>query len=240
MSSDDSDGTSLPNTTISSGWFTESSVLWPGQRFSLALSGLSPSSILQSCITPYQSILVFDSAQHGRVMCLDGVIQTCTSDVRNYSEMMVHVPFLSLPYPPRSVLIVGGGDGAVLTEVLRHPGVEKVVVVEIDPGVIETARRHFPAIVRGSFDDPRVSVVHSDAADYLGTSSSSSPSPSPSPSSVPPSTFDVIINDASDPCGPSERLYSPAFFRDMRRALSPGGVVCSQVRKSRWKTTIRT
>ncbi|GMI12420.1 hypothetical protein TrLO_g2925 [Triparma laevis f. longispina] len=234
---------SSDNNGCSSGWFTESSVLWPGQKSSLALEGLRPSSVLYSSQSEFQSILVFKSAQHGKVLCLDGVIQFTERDEYCYAEMMSNLPIMSHdnPYsadrPPSllglaqpskittqiTVLIIGGGDGGVLREICRHSHIFKITLVEIDPTVITVTKKYFSHLDKGRpsvFDDPRLEIVHLDAADFLAEGEHLE-------------EFDVIINDSSDPCGPSERLYSPAFFEEMYKSLKPNGIVCSQC-ESMW------
>ncbi|GMH77541.1 hypothetical protein TrST_g5699 [Triparma strigata] len=210
------------NASINAGWFIESSVLWPGQKSSLALEGLRPSSVLFSDRSQFQSILVFKSAQHGKVLCLDGVIQFTERDEFCYAEMISNVPIMSHDGGshgnPKTILIIGGGDGGVLREVCRHGSVGKIILVEIDAKVIEVTKRFFDA--EGVFEDPRLEIVHLDAADFLAEGEHLE-------------EFDIIINDSSDPCGPSERLYSPAFFEEMYKSLKPGGIVCSQC-ESMW------
>ena len=156
------------NASINAGWFTESSVLWPGLKSSLALEGLRPSSVLFSDRSQFQSILVFKSAQHGKVLCLDGVIQFTERDEFCYAEMISNVPIMSHGGShgnPKNILIIGGGDGGVLREVCRHGSVGKIILVEIDAKVIEVTKRFFDA--EGVFEDPRLEIVHLDAADFL-------------------------------------------------------------------------
>jgi spermidine synthase len=156
---------SLPS-TLKSGWFTETETFWPGQKFSLALEEFSPKALLFHEHSDFQEVLVFRSAQYGNVLCLDGVIQLTERDEFSYHEMMTHLPLCSHARP-RRVLIVGGGDGGILREVCRHECVEKIVLVEIDPTVIRVCRQHFGQSTAVAFDDPRLSIVHQDAAAYL-------------------------------------------------------------------------
>ncbi|GMH59153.1 hypothetical protein TrRE_jg10254 [Triparma retinervis] len=210
----------ISSSSLSNGWFTESSLLWPGQRFSLSLDGHSASSILHQSTTPYQSILIFRSSHYGLVLCLDGVIQVTERDEFAYAECMSHVPMAASAAnngSARRVLIIGGGDGCVLREVLKHREVEEVVLVEIDEEIIRVAKAYLTGLHKGAFDDPRVRIINQDAFLFLMSPTS------------PAGTFDVIINDTSDPCGPSAQLYSPDFFRSMYSHLNPGGCVCSQV-----------
>jgi spermidine synthase len=109
--------------------------------------------------------------------------------------MLVNIPLCSAS-SPRKVLIIGGGDGAALFQVCLHPNVEQVTVVEIDPKVVEVVREHFPAFA-AAFDDPRVTIIHQDGAEYLKCTEE---------------TFDVILGDTLDPVGPAESLFQPECF----------------------------
>lgn len=159
----------------------------------------------------FQEILVVDTYDYGRVLVLDDAIQTTERDEWFYHEMIAHVPLMAHPDPKR-VLVVGGGDGGTVREVLRHPGVEAVTMVEIDGLVVEQARRYLPGIACG-LADPRVTVTIADAVAYMKTAHAA---------------FDVILVDSSDPVGPGEGLFTEAFYRDARRALRPGGVLVAQ------------
>jgi spermidine synthase len=154
--------------------------------------------------------LVFKSAHYGNVLVLDGVIQMTERDEFAYHEMMVHLPLCSHEKPKR-VLIVGGGDGGVLREVCRHGVVEHITVVEIDPVVIDVATTYFGAL----FDDSRVTIVNADAADFLKRHSDDH-------------RYDIILGDTSDPVGPAESLFQPAFYESMVACLNDRGIVCVQ------------
>jgi len=197
---------------IKNGWFTETETMWPGQKFSLALEGFSNKSILFQQQTDFQSLLVFCSAQYGNVLVLDGVIQLTERDEFAYHEMMVHIPMCAHP-SPRHVLIVGGGDGGALREVCKYDCVEQITVVEIDPVVVQVAREYFANTVSTSFDDPRVTVIHADAAQFVIDKHD---------------CYDVIIADTSDPVGPAESLFQPSFYEAMYSALRHNGIVCVQ------------
>eukprot|EP00522_Entomoneis_paludosa_P016897 CAMPEP_0172464156 /NCGR_PEP_ID=MMETSP1065-20121228/49535_1 /TAXON_ID=265537 /ORGANISM="Amphiprora paludosa, Strain CCMP125" /LENGTH=380 /DNA_ID=CAMNT_0013220315 /DNA_START=200 /DNA_END=1342 /DNA_ORIENTATION=- len=205
----------VPPSISRKGWFTETETMWPGQKFSLALEEFSPDkSILFHERSDYQDILVFRSAQYGNVLCLDGVIQLTERDEFAYHEIMVHVPFFAHPNP-KSICVVGGGDGGCLREILRHSTVERVVLVEIDPMVVEVAKEFFATSTGNSknFDDPRVEIVHQDAATFMGERENE---------------FDIILGDTSDPIGPAESLFQPDFYKSMYDALRPSGIVCVQ------------
>lgn len=162
--------------------------------------------------TDHFHCIIFENATFGRVMALDGVIQTTEKDEFIYHEMLAHVP-LYAHAAPRRVLIVGGGDGGILREVLRHQTVEHVTLVEIDAQVIEMSQRFFPHHSQGAFDDPRVSVIIQDGLEFVTTQTA---------------LFDVIISDATDPIGPGKTLFSEKFYGGCKRSLASHGVLVTQ------------
>jgi len=162
--------------------------------------------------TKYQDLLVFESTTWGKVLVLDGVIQLTEKDEMSYQEMMAHLPLFSHPNP-KSVLIVGGGDGGVTREACRHPCLEKIVQCEIDEGVVNAAKRFMPGVA-ASYDDPRLTLNIGDAVQYIKECEDAS--------------VDVMIVDSSDPVGPAEGLFSPDFYVQAARVLRSGGIICSQ------------
>ncbi len=191
---------------IRDGWFTERCVLWPGQAMRLEVK-----TVLHRERSAFQDILIFESTTYGRVLALDGVIQVTERDEHAYHEMLTHLPMCSHP-DPRSVCIVGGGDGGIVREVLRHPNVERVVLCELDKRVVELSREYLPKLSH-ALDDARVHFEYRDGAQYLVES---------------PNKFDVIITDSSDPVGPAETLFEPDYHRKIAYALKPGGIMASQ------------
>ena len=161
--------------------------------------------------TENHEIMVFEHAQLGRVLTLDGVLQTTEADEFVYHEMIAHVPLLAHGAAKR-VLIVGGGDGGSLRRCLMHD-VAKATVVEIDRTVVECCRRHLPSIGAGAFDDARTELVIADGHAFVADTID---------------RFDVIIVDSTDPNGPGEVLFSREFYARCRRCLAPGGVLVSQ------------
>mmetsp|Transcript_5544 Transcript_5544/g.8057 ORF Transcript_5544/g.8057 Transcript_5544/m.8057 type:complete len:369 (-) Transcript_5544:239-1345(-) len=205
---------------VKDGWFSETDAMWPGQKFSLALEGFSEDEfILFNDSSKFQHILVFQSAQHGNVLVLDGVIQMTERDEFVYHEMISNLPLFSHPNPKR-VLIVGGGDGGVLREVCRHDVVEHITLVEIDKKVINVCKQFFSESTATSFDDPRLTIVHEDAAEFLRQKGFDTDDND--------SGYDVIIADTSDPVGPAESLFDPEFYERMSDALNDGGIICAQ------------
>ncbi|MFH0910665.1 MAG: polyamine aminopropyltransferase [Planctomycetota bacterium] len=162
--------------------------------------------------TPFQAMEFVDTEQYGKMLLLDGMVQTTERDEFIYHEMMTHVPLFAHP-EPRTVLIIGGGDGGILREALRHPSIERAVLVEIDERVIEFSRKHLPGISQGSFDDPRVEIVVSDGAAYVQKTGE---------------TFDVAIVDSSDPIGPATVLFTREFYQQIAAHLNANGILTRQ------------
>ncbi len=174
--------------------------------------GLKADRVLHEVKTEHQHLVIFSNETWGTVLMLDGVCQLTTSDEFVYHEMMAHVPLFQLEKPKR-VLVVGGGDGGVLREVLKHPSVEKATLVEIDRTVVDTALKYYPEIPGSAFDDPRADVVIADGLQYVADTDE---------------RFDCIIVDSSEPIGPSAVLHTREFFTDCRRALGEGGILVTQ------------
>ena len=148
--------------------------LYPGQVF----QGFHYDEILYEAKSPFQSIAIYRAPVLGRVLVLDGIVQTTVADEFIYHEMLVHVPMLSVPNPKR-VMIVGGGDGGCLREVLKHP-IERVDMVEIDRMVIDSSREFLPSLNDNgrAFDDPRTRLVIEDAFQYMKAHTASTTSSS--------------------------------------------------------------
>lgn len=164
--------------------------------------------------TEHQHLIIFDNATFGRVMMLDGVVQLTTKDEFIYHEMMAHVPLLSLGAAnAKRVLIIGGGDGGVMREVLKHRSVERVVLCEIDRTVVDLSKEHLPEISQGAFEDPRVEVIIADGVRYVAETSE---------------RFDAIIVDSTEPVGPAAVLFTREFFEGCARCLNKPGVLITQ------------
>jgi len=167
--------------------------------------------------TEHQHLIIFRNEQFGNVMALDGVIQTTEKDEFIYHEMLTHVPLFAHGYAKR-VLIIGGGDGGILREVLRHPEVEQVTMVEIDAAVVDMCKQYFPKHSDGAFDDPRVNLVIADGVDFIVNNANSEDG----------EKFDVIISDSTDPEGPGEVLFTSRFYQGCKDSLNEGGVLATQ------------
>nr|CAJ46255.1 putrescine N-methyltransferase [Physalis divaricata] len=193
--------------SLEPGWFSEFSPLWPGEAFSLKIEKL-----LFQGKSDYQDVMLFESATYGKVLTLDGAIQHTENGGFPYTEMIVHLPLGSIP-SPKKVLIIGGGIGFTLFEVLRYPTIENIDIVEIDDVVVDVSRKFFPYLA-ANFNDPRVTMVLGDGAAFVKAAKAG--------------YYDAIIVDSSDPIGPAKDLFERPFFEAVAKALRPGGVVCTQ------------
>lgn len=159
----------------------------------------------------FQAIEVLETRGHGRLLTLDGMVMLTELDEFVYHDLLTHVP-LCAHADPKQVLVVGGGDGGTVREVLKHASVERVVQCEIDERVTRVCQEYIPSVA-GFLDDPRVELVFEDAVAYVKRH---------------PNTFDAILVDSTEPIGPAAALFGEPFFRDLDTALRPGGVISSQ------------
>jgi spermidine synthase len=171
---------------------------------------------LYSARSPFQQVDVVETTGYGRMLLLDGLVMTTEHDEFVYHEMIAHIPMLAHPNPQR-VLVIGGGDGGTVREVLKHPSVQQVVLCEIDGLVIDACKQYLPTIA-GQLDDPRVVLNVADGVAYMAEQTEA---------------FDVILIDSTDPMGPGEGLFTEPFYTHVKTALRPGGVVAAQT-ESPW------
>ena len=164
----------------------------------------------------YQKIEIFETANLGHLLMLDGIIQLTGYDEFAYQEMMANLPYYAHGNPER-ILVIGGGDGGVLRELAKHPQPEVLDLCDIDADVIKAAKEFLPGMACG-FDDPRVTVHIADGSEFIREK---------------PGYYDVIIVDSTDPGGPGAPLFGAPFYADLKRALRPGGVVGTQA-ESPW------
>ena len=160
----------------------------------------------------FQRVDIYDTEAFGRIMTIDGLMMLTERDEFVYHDMMAHVPLFSHPNP-RNVLIIGGGDGGTLREVLKHPTVERATLIEIDHVVVDMAREHLPNLAHG-MDDPRADVRIDDGIEHVKNAASEH--------------YDVILVDSTDPVGPAEGLFTAPFYQDCYRVLAADGVLCQQ------------
>jgi len=191
--------------TPTSTWYQET--LYPewGQTFSV-------DKMIHREKSDFWDLSIFENSFYGRVLAIDGIIQTTERDEPVYHEMMVHVPLLTHGNAT-NVLVIGGGDGGIIREVLRHDTVQNVTMVEIDNSVIELSKKYLPSLSNGAFDDPRLKLVIQDAAKFVKETDEK---------------FDVIICDSTDPEGAAIALFTSEFYGDCHRCLAPKGIFVNQ------------
>ncbi len=167
--------------------------------------------------TPYQDVAVLELAKIGKCLVIDGRVQSSLSDEFIYHEALVH-PAMIAHGNPRSVLILGGGEGATLREVLKHRSVEKAVMVDLDPGVVELSKKYLEEWHQGSFADPRVTIVYMDGRKYVEEAVARG------------EQYDVVIADLVDPAegGPAQRLYTVEFYGLVKKLIGDAGVFVTQ------------
>lgn len=161
--------------------------------------------------SPFQRVEVVETAGHGRLLLIDGMTMVSERDEFIYHEMIAHVP-LFVHQRPRRVLVIGGGDGGTVREVLRHKSVERCVLAEIDPMVVKASKRFLPKI-SSALSDRRCEIKIGDGVRFVAETKES---------------FDVVIVDSTEPFGPAKELFGAKFYKDVRRILTPGGIVVSQ------------
>lgn len=208
----------LTHALVKDGWFREvSDEYFPGQAFMLRVE-----KILYSKKSEFQDILVFKSTDFGNVLVLDGVIQVTERDEFAYQEMISHVPMFAHPNP-KKVLVIGGGDGGVLREVVKHENIESATLVEIDDMVIQLSKKYLPNMAK-SYEHPKVNVVLQDGFKYLRDYETKNEE----------DKFDVIITDSSDPDGPAEAFFQESYYKLLFNALNKDGIVISMASENVW------
>jgi spermidine synthase len=184
---------------------------WHEETEGVAFTHALDMQLLHSEQSPYQKIEIFEHEVFGRVLTLDDLVQASHADEFMYHEMAVHVPLLGRQRQNADVLIVGGGDGGILREALKHDFVSRVVMVEIDQRVVELSKEYLA--INGDYDDPRVELVIGDAALYMEDARQRD------------DKFDLIILDLSEPVGPSSSVFTRKFCKDFSACIKPNGVV---------------
>ena len=162
----------------------------------------------------FQNILIFDSKYFGRILTLDKVIQITEFDHFYYSEMLSHIPIITHGKVKR-VLIIGGGDGAIAHEVLKHNSIKEVFICEIDQDVINLSIKYLKKINFGSLKNPKVKIIIEDASQFIKRNNFKN-------------YFDLIIADRPDPIGPGKNLFKIKFYKDIKNALSNSGIAVFQ------------
>jgi spermidine synthase len=189
-----------------SNWFEEQLEVNEGRVLKIKYKKL-----VESYRSQFQKIDIYDTVPYGRMLVHDEVIMLTEFDEAHYHEMIVHVALNVYP-EPRRVLVIGGGDGGALREVLKHKEVRTAHLCEIDSEVIRLCKKHFPHL-SGSFQDSRVEVFCEDGAEFVKKRKND---------------YNIIIVDSSDPIGPAEVLFQEKFYRNMFNALTDDGIVVTQ------------
>lgn len=161
--------------------------------------------------TPFQELCILDTEAFGRMLLLDGIVQTTINDEYVYHEMIAHIPLFTHPNP-KKVLVVGGGDGGSIREILKHPSVEKAVLCEIDGVVIDECKKYLPEI-SCALDDPRCEIFVGDGIKYVHEHKNE---------------FDVVIVDSTDPFGAAEGLFGGSFYKEISECLTEDGIFIAQ------------
>ncbi|NGP60686.1 polyamine aminopropyltransferase [Paenibacillus thiaminolyticus] len=161
--------------------------------------------------TPFQHLVMLDTEEFGRMLVLDGMVMTTVKDEFVYHEMVAH-PALATHPNPKKVLVVGGGDGGVIREIMKHPSVEKAVLVDIDGKVIEYSKKYLPEIAC-ELDNPRVEVQVNDGYMHILNSKNE---------------YDVIMVDSTEPVGPAAPLFERGFYQGIYDALKDDGLFVAQ------------
>ena len=185
-------------------WFTE---------LHLGNSGITVKvkRLVETTQSKFQRIDILDTEDFGKMLVLYGSIMVAEKDLHSYNEMITHVPLFTHPKPDK-VLIIGGGDGGALTNIMKHPEVKKAVMCEIDRKVTELSIKHFPKIT-GGFADKRAKVVFRDGQEYITKTKEK---------------FDIIILDLSDPVGPAAELFQKKFHKKIYNRLNKDGIMVAQ------------
>jgi spermidine synthase len=197
-------------------WFEEILEMDQGRTFKIKILDL-----VEKLDSKFQRIEIYDTKPFGRMLVLDGVVMSTEWDEHAYHEMIAHVPMFVHPNP-RNVLVIGGGDGGTVREVIKHPEVKNVDVCEIDTDVIRLCKKHMPFLA-SSFDDKRVNVYTEDGAVFIKDRRN---------------TYDVILVDSSDPIGPAKVLFAEEFFLGLSDALNDDGIAVTQAESFYYHTDI--
>ncbi len=186
-------------------WFTDKDA---DQALSLRFTG----EVFFDVQSPFQRVRILESMKYGKMLALDDMVMTTINDEFHYHEMIAH-PAMFGHGNVKNVLVIGGGDGGSVREILRHEGVEKVTMVEIDGEVIKACKEHLPEIA-ASFDHPKLNLIVDDGIAFM--------------KSAAPGSYDLIIIDGSDPVGPAEGLFTVEFYTNCYNALHKDGILVAQ------------
>ena len=186
-------------------WFTDKD---DDQALSLRFTG----EVFFDVQSPFQRVRILESYKYGKMLALDDMVMTTEQDEFHYHEMISHPAMFTLENA-KNILVIGGGDGGTVREILRHEGVEKVTMVEIDGAVIDSCKEFLPGIA-AAFDNPKLELIVDDGIAFLKNAKAN--------------TYDLIIVDGSDPVGPAEGLFSVEFYTNCYNALKDTGMLVAQ------------
>jgi len=186
-------------------WFTDKDDM---QALSLRFTG----EVFYDVQSPFQRVRILESYKYGKMLALDDMVMTTIQDEFHYHEMISH-PAMFTHGNAKNILVIGGGDGGSIREILRHEGVEKVTMVEIDGEVIKACKEFLPEIAN-SFDHPKLELLVDDGIEFIKNAK--------------PESYDIIIVDGSDPVGPAEGLFSVEFYTNCYNALKKDGIMLAQ------------
>ena len=185
---------------------------WVSEKWEHVETRYRIKSFLYEEKSEFQHMQLVDTHEYGKMLLLDGIVQTTEKDEFIYHEMMAHIPVISHP-EPKDILIIGGGDGGVLREVLKHPGVKRADMVEIDPDVVTFSKMHLPSISDGAFENVKTNLIFDDGAEFVKKTDR---------------RYDVVIVDSPDPIGPAKVLFGQMFYENIHNILKPGGIMVRQ------------
>lgn len=200
-----------PSPTPPEGYKIERNVWFTDKDANQALSLRYTGDVLFNEKTPFQQVRVFNTPAYGKMLAINNMIMCTQRDEFHYHEMIVH-PAMQTLQNAKNVLVIGGGDGGTIRELMKYPDV-KATLVEIDEAVIRASKAHLPEIA-SEFENPRVQVIVGDGIKYARDAKNE--------------TYDLIIVDGSDPVGPAKGLFTADFYKDCQRALKNGGAVITQ------------
>lgn len=207
-------------------WFFEDTKLGESPTFTWCVL---PEKNIFTGKSKFQKIEIFDTKQFGKILALDGLVQFSTKHEFVYHEMLVHPALISHPnlqkalnsrakrgnqgsFGPQKVLIIGGGDGGALREVVKYP-VKEIFLVDVDKKVIEVSKKYLPSLSGGAFCDKRLKIFNTDGVKFVKKYRN---------------FFDIIINDSADPWGPSKVLWKTGFYKNISQALKGNGIAAFQ------------
>jgi len=192
-------------------WFTE-------RNEDIALSLRHSGERLYVYQSKYQKIEIYQTEALGKILVLDGNIACAEEDEYVYHEMIAHVPVFAHRNPER-ILVIGGGDGGTVRELLRHHDIIEIDLVEIDENVINASKEYLPDLA-SSLENPRVSITIEDGINFVGKCS--------------PEKYDIVIVDSDDPDGTSKDLFTEDFYKQIYRVLKSDGIMITQSESPRF------